>query len=243
MFYPVYGKNSEDIITKQQPSDFIEKNVLEKFFIGTFSKVNNLQESKEYEIKIPFTFTKDEVIDSMSVDTRLSGFGIFSSGLFILSIIGIIIYLKKKEKSIEKTNIITLLSISVLLILIISESWWARYTPTNYLFIIILAYLLLKYNKKKLINIFIITIILINSFIILLGNSYYSVTQSININKDLNKLKNKEINISFNLGDMTGILYNLNDKNIKYNFTDKELDSITYYKYLNYEIKEVEDEK
>ena len=243
MFYPVYGKNCEDIITKQQPSDFIEKNVLEKFFIGTFSKVNNLQESKEYELKIPFTFTKDEVIDSMSVDTRLSGFGIFSSGLFILSIIGIIIYLKKKDKKEEKANIITLLSISVLLILIISESWWARYTPTNYLFIIILAYLLLKYNKKKLINIFIITIILINSFIILLGNSYYSVTQSININKDLSKLKNKEINISFNLGDMTGILYNLNDKNIKYNYIDKELDNITYYKYLNYEIKEVEDEK
>lgn len=234
-FFPVYGENSEDIITAQQPKDFVNKNVLEKLFIGTFSKVNNLQDSKEYSLKIPFTFTLDEFKQSMAIDTRLSGFGVFSSGLFILSIITLTIYLKKENNKDEKTNILILLGINLLLILIISESWWARYNPSNYLLIIILTYLLLKYCNKKIINFLIISLITFNSLIILLGNTYYSFKESYKINNDFNKLKDKEINISFNLGNMTGIIYNLNDFNINYNITDNGKEKLTYYKYLNYE--------
>ena len=240
-FFPVYGENSEDIITAQQPKDFVNKNVLEKLFIGTFSKVNNLQDSKEYSLKIPFTFTLDEFKQSMAIDTRLSGFGVFSSGLFILSIITLIIYLKKSNEKDEKVNILILLGINLLLVLIISESWWPRYNPNNYLLIIILTYLLLKYCNKKIINLLIISLITFNSLIILLGNTYYSFKESYKIHNDFNKLKDKEINISFSLGNMTGIIYNLNDFNINYNINDKDKENLTYYKYLNYE--EVTNEK
>ena len=235
-FFPVYGENSEDIITAQQPKDFVNKNVLEKLFIGTFSKVNNLQDSKDYSLKIPFTFTLDEFKQSMAIDTRLSGFGVFSSGLFILSIIALIIYFRKNNEREEKINILILLGINLLLVLIISESWWARYNPNNYLLIIILTYLLLKYCNKKIINYLVISLVIFNSLIILLGNTYYSFKESYKTHKIFNELESKEINISFNLGNMTGIIYNLNDFDIKYNVTDKELNNLTYYKYLNYEV-------
>lgn len=241
-FFPVYGDKAEDIITAQQPKDFVDKNNVEKFFIGTFSKVNNLQSNKEYEFKIPFTFNTTEIKDSMAVDTRLSGFGIWSSGLFILSIIALIIYFIKNDNKEEKLNIILLLSITLLLILVISESWWARYNPENYLFIIILSYLILKYLNNKYLKYGVIGLVVINSLIILLGNTYYSGKESLKINSDLNSISNKDVNISFNLGDMTGIIYNLNDKDVNYTFVKKDkLSNLSYYKYLNYE--EVDNER
>lgn len=233
-FYPIYGENSEDIITAQQPADFINKNKVEKLFLATFAETNNLQNNKNYNLKIPFSFKIDELKESMAIDTRLSGFGIFSSGLFVLAIISLAIYMKRKNKSDEKIAITLLILINILLNLIIDESWWARYNPNNYIFIIMLCYLLLKYNKKKYINYLFISITIINFLIILLGNTYYSFKESYYIHHTLKNIDNK-IDISFNIGDMTGITYNLNDYKIKYQVTNNKLNNLTYYKYLNYE--------
>ena len=241
-FFPVYGEHSEDIITAQQPVDFVKKNSIEKFFIGTFSKTNNLQQTKEYKLKIPFTVSKEELKESMAIDTRIGGYGVISSGIFLISLFTIIIYFVKKKTTDEKKSIIIIVGITGLLILVISESWWARYNPNTYLTAIIMTYIILKYAKRKYLKYIISLIILLNSSIILFGNTYYSFKQSLIINKDLNKLKNKTVNISFNQGNMTGILYNLDDKNIKYNLVKKKtLKNNTYYKYLNYE--EVTNEK
>ena len=85
-----------------------------------------------------------------------------------------------------------------------------------------------------------IYLLILMSLILLLSSIFFYI--HIEINKDLNKLKNKTVNISFNQGNMTGILYNLDDKNIKYNLVKKKtLKNNTYYKYLNYE--EVTNEK
>jgi hypothetical protein len=232
IFYPIYGENKEDIITAQEPKSFIKKNTIDKFFIATFSKVNNLQKSQNYQLKIPFTFSKEEIKESMAIDTRISGYGILFSGLFIISIIILIFYLIKNPKSNEKNIIKIILLASISIIIGISESWWARYNPTTYLILISALYILFKQNNKKL-NYLFLTLIIINTSIILLGNSYYSIKESYKINKDLNKLKNKSININFNYHP-TGILYNLNDKHIKYTYINQKLPNITYYKYLTY---------
>lgn len=85
-----------------------------------------------------------------------------------------------------------------------------------------------------------IYLLILMPLILLLSSIFFYI--HIEINKDLNKLKNKTVNISFNQGNMTEILYNLGDKNIKYNLVKKKtLKNNTYYKYLNYE--EVTNEK
>ena len=45
-FFPVYGEDKEDIITAQEPKEFLKYNNAEKVFYATFSKVNNLMENK-----------------------------------------------------------------------------------------------------------------------------------------------------------------------------------------------------
>lgn len=236
-FYPVYGDEKVDIITAQEPKDFIKMNTISKFFYGTFTKVNNLRENDNYKVKIPFSISKSEITDTASIDCRLSGFGVWFSGILIVSLIIIGIYLYKSKETKEKNNIILTLVGLGILILIISESWWARYNPQNYIIAIIALYILFKYNSKKIFNYIFTIILIINSGLILGGNSMFTLKNSINIYKDLSSLKNKEINISFNNGISNGILYNYDDFNIKYNIGNDSYDKKMYFDYINYEVE------
>ena len=148
-FFPLYDKNGEDIITAQQPKSFLKMNNIEKLFYGTFSKANNLREHDKTELKIPFTVYKEEFTPSMSNDLRISGWGLFFSGLLLCSIFILIKYYKNYKK---ESWILYTLSITVLLLIVMSESWWARYTPHFYLFIILSLYILLKYSNHKKLN-------------------------------------------------------------------------------------------
>lgn len=233
-FFPLYDENGEDIITAQQPKKFLKMNNLEKLFYGTFSKTNNLREHDKTEIKIPFTVYKEELTPSMSNDLRISGWGLFFSGLLLCSIFIFIKYYKDYKK---ESWILYTLAITSLLLVVMSESWWARYTPHFYFFIILSLYVLLKYGKYKKLNLIYILIISINTLLPLAGNTYYTLKNSITILKDFNNLENKEIVL--NPKGMNGIIYNLKDYDIKYKIdktlTGKEL----YYHYLEY--KEVEE--
>ena len=235
-FYPVYGEDKEDIITAQQPKDFVKKNSIEKFFIATFSYTNNLRETRNYKLKIPFSVSKSEVKDSMGIDTRLGGFGVLFSGLLCVSVLIIAYYLyKSKDREIKKL-IVLLTLFTLFIIIIISESWWARYNPTTYLILLIALFLVLRENKNKIITGLFVILIAINSGIIFSGNLYYSVSESIKIEHDLKKLENKNINIEFNRLPVLGIVYNLRDYNIKYKFKGLNEKNVTYYKYLEYEV-------
>lgn len=234
-FFPVYGEGGEDIITAQQPKEFLKYNNAEKVFHATFSRVNNLMKRKTTKLKIPFTIHKEEIKTTASIDTRISGYGILFSGLVIISIIILIIYFKRLTKK-EKEIITILLLVITGLTFFISEGWWARYNPNMYIFIIISLYISLKYGNNLLSKIFVF-LVTINTIIILSLNTLYTITKSYKINKDLNALKNKTIEYNLNYSDPIGILSNLDDFNIKYKY-NKKVDNKkkTYYNYLNYKI-------
>ena len=227
-FFPLYDKNGEDIITEQEPKSFLKMNNVSKWFYGTFSKANNLRENDNTTLKIPFTVYKSELKPAMSNDLRISGWGILFSGLFILSIIVLITKYKNYKK---ETYILYSLGITCLLVVVMSESWWARYNPYFYLFVIFGMYIMLKYNKNRIINALFGLLIAINSLIPLLGNTYYTFTNSIKIRKDFKKLENKKIIIIDK--KYNGIYYNLKDYNIKFSFGD-QADKEMYYHYINY---------
>ena len=234
-FFPVYGEDKEDIITAQEPKEFLKYNNAEKVFYATFSKVNNLMENKKAELKIPFTIYKDEIKTSVSVDTRISGYGIIFSGILIISLLIIIFNFKKLTK--KEKEIIVLLSLIIIgITFLISEGWWARYNPTMYILIIISLYIMFKYNNN-LINKIFTSLVILNTLIILSLNSIYTLTESYKINKDFRKMRNKTIEYNLNYGEPIGIISNLDDFNIKYKYnSDIKDNKISYYKYLNYKI-------
>ena len=232
-FFPLYDDNGEDIITAQQPKKFLEMNNIEKIFYATFSKANNLREHDKTELKIPFTVYKEELTPAMSNDLRISGWGLLFSGLLICSII---IFIKHYQNYKQESWIIYTLGITAFLLLVMSESWWARYTPHFYLFIILSLYILLKHGKCQKLNTIYIILICINTLIPLAGNSYFTLTNSIQIHQNLSQLANKEIVV--NEKGMNGIIYNLKDYNIKFEIDDNIQGIELYYHYLEYQEKE-----
>lgn len=235
-FFPLYDENGEDIITEQQPKRFLEMNNIEKLFYGTFSKANNLRENDKTVLKIPFTLYKDELIPAMSIDLRISGWGILFSGLLLVSIFILIKYYKYYK---NESWILYTLGITVFLLLIMSESWWARYTPHFYLFIILSLYILLKYGNFKIVNYVFIGLVAVNTLLPLAGNGYYTLKNSISISKDFNNLKNREIVV--NEKGMNGTIYNLKDYGINYIVDSTIIGESLYYNLLEYQV--IEDEK
>lgn len=231
-FFPLYDENGEDIITAQQPKKFLEMNNLEKLFYATFSKANNLRENEKTELKVPFMVYKEELTPAMSNDLRISGWGVFFSGLLICSIIILIKYYPVYQ---QESWILYTLGITIILLLLMSESWWARYTPHFYLFIILSLYVLLKYGKCRIVNLLYIGVITLNTLLPLLGNSYYTLKNSISILKDFKALKESEIIV--NEKKMNGILYNLKDFHINYRLDNEITGKELYYHYLEYQEK------
>ena len=228
--FPLYDPNGEDIITLQQPEDFVNKTPIEKLFIGTFSKVTNLRyDRNKTELKVPFFIYKEEIVPACSFDLRIGGWGILYSGLLIVSIIILIVMYKKYKK---ESFILYTLGITTILLLVMSESWWARYTPHFYFFILLGLYILYKYNKDKIFNIIFTILILGNTALPFFGNTIYTLKNSITINNKLNSLKGTEIVI--NNHSAYGALYNLKDYNIKFTSNDNIEGNELYYSWITY---------
>ena len=170
-FYPLYGENKVDIITNNQPEECEGKGTLEKYFISMFSQAANITKAslEKTKYKIPFTFTYDELKAVKASDTRISGNGVMFSGIFVLSLLLVLLLSKKVYKNNKKLFIICsiTLGVSLFILLILSESWWARYFPQTYFLVLVsILYLYVLHNKKTnvILGIFII-LVLINNFI------------------------------------------------------------------------------
>ena len=122
-----------------------------------------------------------------------------------------------------------------------NESWWARYTPHFYLFIIASIYILFEYgkNKKKLLSGIYFLLIIANTLLPLLGNSYYVLSNSLKIHRELKKLKNQEIILD--VRGYHGTIYNLKDYGISYQLKEGTTGNTFYYGMVDYQV--ISDEK
>ncbi len=237
-FFPLYGEGKQDIMTYQQPKKFLSMTPIEKLFYSTFSKTNNLRENDHLDLKIPFTVFKSELVPATSYDLRISGFGVFFSGLLCISILILVIYYKEYKKD---TRILFTLGVTTFLLFVMNESWWARYTPHFYLFIIVGIYILFEYgkNNKKLLNGIFILFIVGNTLLPLLGNSYYVLSNSLKIHKQLSSLKEKEIYLDVH--GYHGIVYNFKDYGVSYQLVEGTTSEKAYYGMVDYQV--ISDEK
>ena len=118
----------------------------------------------------------------------------------------------------------------VLSMILVGENWWARYVPQFYFLLIgsiILMVYCFKYTNRKVYNFFTIIVILILLLNIryFLNNNYNLIKSFDTINSELKELQTMEsVNLKLTTESLYGYLYNLNDKNIKYNLV-KSIDS------------------
>lgn len=225
--YPLIGKDKVDIITTMQPDVFNRISIPEKFVWSLFSKTENISQysKKKPVLKCPIKIYRSEIDELIASDVRIAGFGpffaltlIFTTPVFIICAIKLF----KNEKNKMKYITITALIIIITMILV-GESWWARYVPQFYLFIIgtiLLAIITRKYFKRKLISyigiLLIVGAAILNALVFTIPN-YELIKSFIEIRRDLKIIERMDNpNVKLPTSDLYGYLYNLNDINIKY---------------------------
>ncbi len=234
-FYPLFGENKVDIMTNNTPEELRSKGVLKKFFIANFSETHNSMEKEEnsYKLKMPFTFKLEELKYFIGPDVRLGGFGVLFSGILIIStllIIYTIIKLKKEKKPIS-IYILPILA-TMFLIIILEDSWWARYLPQIYLIsvvpIISLKNINIEERRKKLMTNIIVIILTLNS-ILILGPAFLNIiTQKFTVDSSFSKLNGlvSETKLILEVPEFSGAVYNIYDKHpniqVVNNLDDKE---------------------
>lgn len=220
-FYPLFGNDAVDIMETNTPTGLLEKNRIQRFLISNFSNTTNDINNGivSYRIKIPFTYTRDELFYFTVPDARIAGYGVVFGGILLMSLIGFIYYFYKNHLQHKETLLLLLIPLLALflIILLVKESWWARYLPQLYI-IPIITVIALSFIKGKISNFiskFIVLFLIINSYLI--GNAV-----SENIVRDMilgrNEFKNikslvqenSEVRVSSN--GLSGTIFNVVDQ-------------------------------
>lgn len=232
--YPLFGNGKVDIVTTMQPVSFANKNRVEKLFESIFSKSENITygSGENPDLKIPFTIYQEELNGLWIPDLRIGGYGVWFSGILIITTIALVyglikVYMKNKKIASYITVILSGIFVSTI---ILDEAWWARYSPQLYLIPIIslfLLFIIANENKRLLKTILNISGIVVS--IIISINVLYFINCRVNdlkvarnINRTFYEFKktysdDNNMDVALTTKDYYGMLFNLKDKGIKYN--------------------------
>lgn len=220
VFYPLNGSGKIDIMTRNQPKIFNYMSRLDKLYISIFSRTDDIFQSRnrDPELKIPFLINAKEVNNLKEPSVRMGGYGVWFSGILIISVLVLIFYCWRlfiqKKWAVFCMLIVPLLS-TIILPLLIDNMWWARYYPHIYV-IPVLALVLLFINKKWLLSNIFCFMVLFN--VCLTGFIYLDnqVTALGNWETDLNHI-NTIIDKTGTMPAMypaqySGLMYNIYDR-------------------------------
>ncbi|MET1054698.1 MAG: hypothetical protein ABWY16_05260 [Pedobacter sp.] len=228
--YPLMGKNKVDIIyALNLPAGFENKNGLERFFTALFSRTDNIYPNSIYpvEIKVPFTFNKIDLAHAPMVDSRLGGFGPMFSGIVLLSIIlAVLLYLNAGKEAFIG-NMTWGLVFIIISIIVMPESWWARYVPQFWLLpltLLLTAEVLFK-NRYQLLKICIYTALVINLAFCSAGFFFNMIVTS-KINYQLALLKSSSQTVLVDLGESKSNRIRFSANHIPYRLADFHLQEV-----------------
>ena len=182
--YPVVGKNKIDIIEHQRPPSLKDDLSIIAAFKSLFYRVNHaphswsngtINENIE-EFKIPFTFKFYEIKYSSIACARISGFGFWFSGIFILAIvlfIALCFYLKKDQRNLM---LFFVMFIFTSILPYIQGAWWARFIPQLWIFPIFIFFLTNYFGNTILKVVSQISLVLVAIMIFIIGGYNYSKT-------------------------------------------------------------------
>ncbi len=242
MTYPITGMNL-DIISSQQPSGYAERSTFFKLFYTTFGEFGSIMAVDDEELpklKIPFSIHASELSDIPDVDTRISGFGLFFSGILLISVIIYLIYFFFiKDMLVKKIYFAVNISLIALMMFAVSESWWARFSPHAYLLVIYPLILLSFMGKNNFKAMFTFLFTLLIS-----ANTLYFVLQPVQVMKynlkflqhDFAALKNSRLEILNPEWDFHGKFFNFEDDNIEYIIVDNidKPEGTLYWEYYRF---------
>lgn len=196
--YPVMGEGKYDIMNTNAPEGIDEMSNPAALITSIFARTSPNPEDRPV-LKIPFTIdTEYEIWGASAPDARMGGFGLWFSGILLLSLILGIFALRKTKGAMA---LVPALIVFTIMALFFPETWWARYNPYIYYIpcLILLAFSMA--DKKRLISAAMSVIILINSGFcgVLVFQSFYRQTKTVKWR--INELKETGRHIMFCIND------------------------------------------
>jgi hypothetical protein len=195
--YPLMGENKVDFVEDYVPDILIEKSKISRLLLTSFLSTGNRADAK---VKIPFTFTKNELQKLRNGGARAGDFGVWWGGILIISIGSYLFYLLKNRKKF-KISIFEFSIFTILLLMFLNKAgWWLRYTPYFWLLPLLMYFSVSRYTRNsKLLN-GLTLLVLINSgliFSVSLGLRYIDSNRMHNKLIHLKKI-NDTISVDFN---------------------------------------------
>lgn len=234
LLYTMIGQDKIEIISTILPDSYAGKPYFIQFLLSLFSQTSNIGTGSGMEpsLKLPFTVTLEQLKMGSFFDARISAWGIFFSGIFLLSLVflvPIMVTLFRRRKSDGGIFAVTVLVLSATLIqaFFLPGLAMARYYAHLFLFpLFALGYALYCLDtspKKKLPGLCAFALILL----LTLNLSNYAAYALVRINqsqdmrmelKGLSALSEKAaVTVSLQGGEcMQGYLFNLNDAGVHY---------------------------
>ena len=214
ILYPVAGAEKIDIMTHNMPPQFLDKSMPYKLFMSTFSKVDNIpaQNDGSIQLKIPFTIYPSEIKNLHLFDIRQSGFGIFWSGILLISLI-LAFFIKIKDKK-TKQQYCLIMGILLSSVLLNTENWWARYVPQFYavpIFILLFYYISNLAKQRILVTTLLSVLIFFNSAVALWRVQKIALSFTETKSMQLNNMENSR--------RTPNVIKNLEQDNIRADFT------------------------
>jgi hypothetical protein len=143
------------------------------------------------QLKIPFTFSLNELSSFTNPCPRSGGFGPLFSGVLLTTLLVFVYYFRF---TVNKMNTLYFLSSMLILVFVNSESWWARLSPHFYFIIVSLLIILVLYglpDKKTLY--FSFSILALNSALIFIAASFIEISGEVKLSREVAILKSAKI--------------------------------------------------
>lgn len=224
--YPVIGEHSVELVSTHEAVEFEGKSNIQKLLMTTFCNVSNTMgghiENLSWDGMI-----KTIRYGILDPDTRYGGYGPLFFVILILSVMIVIpgmIKLRKADKCLW-SQVLLVLVITCLLLMFVSGSWYARYSPHEYLVVVFAAIFVCTYLQKSRGMIWMAR----SAFFICMGINmlaflhlpYFNVRISRDIKEAYQKVE--ELQDTGVVGDLyfkeylyTGVLFNFIDYNLSY---------------------------
>jgi hypothetical protein len=219
-FHPLAGKDSVDFMPANTPDEYKPLNKIEKILASSFIlKTNN----NKILLRIPFHLEEWNFELLKYTDLRVEGFGPFFMEIsLITSISGLFLVTNKGIDKRKKLLYLLSCFLIIVSVLLIPESWWARYVPQMYLIpIITVTIFFININKIKFHTQLLLLFLILNSLYV---TSIYldgAKNHKNAINSIIENLKNEEREIViYKYGHFHNNIRRFEENNIEYILID-----------------------
>ncbi|SFL72554.1 hypothetical protein SAMN03159341_10918 [Paenibacillus sp. 1_12] len=192
--YPLAGAGAVDVVEDFIPRNLESMNRFEQAVNSYFSVMaENTLEKTPTQIKLPFTFSKRELVALSAPDAAVSGFGPLFSGVLLLSLVLLALgYHYRKGAALAAIGLIGILAISAF---VNPVAWWARYVPQFWFIPLICVWLGFSIKGNRVVagvSWLLIAVITINTVIVGSTYTYYQYTWNQTLREQLTTIQNTQ---------------------------------------------------